>query len=36
MKGKNKKLYQSLQENDVAALQTICYENKNFAQFQIL
>ena len=26
--GKNEKLYQFLQENGVAALQTICYEKK--------
>ena len=35
-KGKNKKLYQFLQENGVAALQTICYENKEIIQFQML
>ena len=34
--GKNKKLYQFLQENGVAALQTICYENKKIVQIQML
>ena len=33
--GKNKKLYQFLQENGVAALQTICSENKNYVHFQM-
>ena len=31
-----KKHYQFLQENGVAALQTICYENKKYVQFQML
>ena len=34
--GKNRDLYQFLQENGVTAPQTIFYENKKYAQFQKL